>query len=90
MFWLFTAHSAGEESFGDEAGKAFDQDGRAGGYLTNGIDLYRLLGAITLGPSSMVGLENCRSLEVSLIAVDDLRSRRLRPVTPAATASKCS
>jgi hypothetical protein len=61
-----------------------DHDGHAGGYLTDGVELYRSVGAIRLGPSRMIGLENCRSLDVVLIAVEELRRRRLRPVIPAA------
>ena len=60
--------------------------GQAGGYLTDGVELYRSLGPITLGPSRMIGLENCRSLDVVLIAIDELRGRRLRPVIPATDA----
>jgi len=34
----------------------------------------------------MIGLENCRSLDIILIAVDELRQRRVRPVIPASAA----
>jgi hypothetical protein len=90
MPWFFTAQSRVSHPASEDRGGPSDHVAQAGGYLTDGIDLYRSLGAITLGPSPMVGLENCRSLDVVLIAVDDLHRRRLRPVTPATTASNGS
>jgi hypothetical protein len=84
MSWPFAAQSRGIHPAGQHAGETPDHDGQSGGYLTDGVELYRSLGAITLGPCRMIGLENCRSLDVVLIAVDELRRRRLRPVIPAA------
>jgi hypothetical protein len=84
MSWPFAAQSRGIHPAGQHAGETPEHDGRAGDYLTDGVELYRSLGAITLGPCRMIGLENCRSLDVVLIAVDELRRRRLRPVIPAA------
>jgi len=84
MSWPFAAKSRASHPASQHAGETCDHDGQSGGYLTDGVELYRSLGAITLGPSRMIGLENCRSLDVSLIAVDELRRRRLRPVSPAA------
>jgi hypothetical protein len=52
-------------------------------YLTDGVNLYRVLGAIRDGASQMMGLENCRSLEVILYPLAELGARSLRPVTPA-------
>jgi hypothetical protein len=60
-----------------------DDDHQASGYLTDGVDLYRSLGAITHGPSQIVGLENCRSLDVVLLPIGELRTRGLRAVIPA-------
>ena len=60
-----------------------DRAREAGRYLTDGVDLYRSLGAITSGMGEMVGLENCRSLDVVLLPIDELRARRMRAVSPA-------
>jgi hypothetical protein len=50
-------------------------------YLTDGIELYRLLGALTDGACALVGVENCRSLQIMLIPVSEL-SARFRAVLP--------
>jgi len=60
-----------------------DVAGRAARYLTDGVDLYRFVGGIAGGTGEMVGLEDCRSLEVVLLSIEELRGRRLRAVTPA-------
>lgn len=52
-------------------------------YLTDGVNLYRVLGAIAGGAAEMIGLENCRSLEVILYPLAELGARSLRPVVPA-------
>ena len=57
--------------------------GRTGCYLTDGVNLYRSLGAIAAGMGQMVGLENCRSLDVVLLPIGELRTRGLRAVIPA-------
>jgi hypothetical protein len=84
MSWSFTAQSRAIHPAGQHAGETPDQRGGAGVYLTDGIELYRSLGAIGPGPCQMIGLENCRSLDVVLIAVDEVHRRRLRPVRSAA------
>ena len=84
MSWLFPAQSTGPHQAGEDAGNALDH-AQAGDYLTDGVELYRSLGAITPDPCQMIGLENCLSLDVLLIAVDELHRRGLRPVIPAAT-----
>lgn len=50
-------------------------------YLTDGINLYRVVDALrgTRG-QPVVGVEDCRSLELILLPVDELRALRLRPV----------
>ncbi len=53
-------------------------------YLTDGVALYRFLGAAASGMGEMVELEECRSLAVAVVPIGDLRARRLRVVTPAA------
>jgi len=55
-------------------------------YLTDGIELYRLLGALTDGACAFVGVENCRSLQIMLIPVGEL-SARFRAVLPSGSAS---
>lgn len=66
-------------------------EGRAesepGTYLTDGHGLYRLLGAVTVGAGWIVGVENCRSLDVVFVSADDLRDRRLRSVPACALAA---
>ena len=66
-----------------ESGTAAERADQPGRYLTDGINLYRCLGTIASGPGQLVGLEDCRSLEVVLVPVGDLRARRLRCVVPA-------
>lgn len=53
-------------------------------YLTDGVSLYRFLGAAAGGLGEMIELEDCRSLAVAVVPIGDLRARRLRVVTPAA------
>ncbi len=55
-----------------------------GSYLTDGVDLFRSLGAVAGGMGQMVGLENCRSLDVMLLPIGEVRTRGLRAVVPAA------
>jgi len=82
MSWPFAAQSTAPPAAGQARTEAPDHD--LNGYLTDGVELYRSLGAIRLGPSQIIGLENCRSLDVVLMALEELRGRGLRPVTPAA------
>ena len=53
--------------------------------LTDGIKVYRGVAALrgTRG-HAVVGVEDCRSLELILLPADELRALRLRPVCPAA------
>jgi len=83
MSWFFATQSRSSHPASADAGDDLDHGRHAGRYLTDGVDLYRSLGPITPGPSEMIGFENCRSLDIILIAVDELRRRRLRPVFPA-------
>jgi hypothetical protein len=57
--------------------------GERGGYLTDGINLHRYLGTIRSATGNLIGLENCRSLDVTLWPVGDLNARQLRAVDPA-------
>jgi hypothetical protein len=54
-----------------------------GAYLTNGVFLYRVVGFVTGAAGEMVELEDCYWLDVVRVSMTDLRSRRLRLVTPA-------
>lgn len=51
-------------------------------YVTDGVNLYRFLGATASGMGMMVGLEDCRSLEVVLLPIGELHARRMRAVEP--------
>lgn len=63
-------------------GTVADYSGRTSRYLTDGVILYRFLGAVVSGMGQMVGLEDCRSLDVTWLPVGELHSRRLRAVIP--------
>ncbi len=69
-----------------EAGSVREGDGEPGRYLTDGIDLYRYLGVISTGMGQMVELEDCRTLDVVLLPIGALHTRRLRSVIPSGTA----
>jgi len=56
----------------------------ADGYVTDGTELYRVVDGFHRSPGAIVGLENCRSLELVLIAVEDYLALALRPVRPTA------
>ena len=60
--------------------------GLASRYLTDGRNLFRCLGAIPGAMGQMVGLEDCRSLEVVLVPIGEVHARRLRAVVPSADA----
>jgi hypothetical protein len=61
-----------------------DSNVESGRYLTDGVELYRLIGPIGPDASGYVGIEDCRSLAVVLVSLDDLQKRRLRRVLAAA------
>lgn len=57
----------------------------AGRYLTDGINLYRVVDALRGSRGHpVVGVEDCRSLELILLPADEFRALRLRLVRPAA------
>jgi hypothetical protein len=56
---------------------------RVGVYLTNEVFLYRVVGYAASAADEMVELEDCYWLDVVRVPVTDVRSRRLRVVTPA-------
>jgi hypothetical protein len=57
--------------------------GDASMYLTDEVFLYRVVGAVASAVDEIVELEDCYLLDVVPVAVQDLRARRLRLVTPA-------
>jgi len=66
-----------------DAGTVADHAGQASRYLTDGVNLYRFLGAVADDKDEMVAVENCRSLDVMLLPIGELRAQRLRAVIPA-------
>lgn len=54
-------------------------------YLTDGTHLYRVLGSLDDGLPNVVALEDCHSLNVTLVQAADVG--RLRTVTPTTPAS---
>lgn len=55
----------------------------AGLYLTDEVFLYRVVGSLANAVDEVVELEDCYGLDVVPVPVSQLRSRRLRVVTPA-------
>lgn len=56
---------------------------RAGLYLTNEIFLYRVVGIATSETGRMLEVEDCFSLDIARVPIDEFRARRLRVVTAA-------
>jgi len=50
-----------------------------GAYLTDGKALLGVVGELPQEPSLLL-VENCRTLEVTVVSVDSLRARGVRPV----------
>ena len=69
------------------AGAVAGQTHGGGVYLTNEVFLYRVVGFIESAAGQIVELEDCYRLDVVRVPVTDVRSRRLRVVTPAPIAS---
>jgi hypothetical protein len=57
-----------------------DHDG-AGLYLTNEVFLYRVLGIARTEAGEIVELEDCYSLDVARVPIDEFKASRLRVVT---------
>jgi len=51
-------------------------------YLTDEVFLYRIAGAVANAAGEMVELEDCYRLDTVSVHMRDLRTRRLRVVTP--------
>ena len=56
-----------------------------GAYLTDGTFLYRVVGSIAGGADQVVEIEDCYALDVVQVPIGELRTRRLRVVTPSNT-----
>jgi len=65
-----------------ESGLLQDHASEPSHYLTDGVNLYRCVGMIPNPVSDMIALENCRSLDVTLWPIAELRARQLRGVSP--------
>jgi hypothetical protein len=52
-----------------------DRSSRPDRYLTDGVELYRLLGPVARGACELIGMENCRSLEIVLVPIAEFRDR---------------
>ena len=66
----------------------FDHWEPTSSYLTDGRTLYRYVGGVPSGTSELVALEDCRSLKLLLLSLDELRALRLRDVDPATSESR--
>ena len=82
MSTLFRARSGDLPKPPTSSGTIADYTGRASRYLTDGVILYRFMGAVTSGMGQIVGLEDCRSFDVTWLPVGEPHSRRLRAVIP--------
>jgi hypothetical protein len=82
MSTLFRARSGDLPKPRTSGATIADYTGRTSRYLTDGVILYRFLGTVAGGMGQMVGLEDCRSLDVTWLPVGELYTRRLRAVIP--------
>jgi hypothetical protein len=62
---------------GEQAGGGRERPGR---YLTDGVHLFRLVEPFDRLDGSVVGLEDCRSLEVRMMRAEEFRLLPLREV----------
>jgi hypothetical protein len=83
MSTLFRTGSTRSQSIPALAEAIHEQTEETSLYFTDGISLYRFLGAAAHGMGEMVELEDCRSLDVAVVPIGDLHARRLRVVIPA-------
>ena len=67
---------------GEVAALVHDGGGGAGSYMTDGLDLYRLLGPLEAAgiPEDLVAIEDCHSLDVVVVEAGELARWQLRPV----------
>jgi hypothetical protein len=71
---------AGSETQATDTTVELSADG--GDYLTDGINLYRVVGQFDTGDGPVVGIEDCRTLDVVMLAVEDMPRPGLRRVVP--------
>ena len=66
----------------DEVAALVHDDGGAGQYVTDGLDLYRILGALEVPgiTEGLIAIEDCHSLDVVLVEEGELASWQMRPV----------
>lgn len=66
----------------DEVAALVHDDGGAGSYVTDGLDLYRLLGPVEAPgvAEGLVAIEDCHSLDVVLVEAGELARWQMRPV----------
>ena len=84
MFALFRASSSKRRGARD-APSTVAVEREADRYVTDGINLYRVVDDLR-GSSGhgVVGVEDCRSLDVILVRTDEFHALGLRPIRPAA------
>ncbi len=82
MAMLFQARGRDPSSAAVDAETVVDDARHHSGYLTDGVNLYRFVGEIRGGIEHLIALEDCWTLEVLLLTIDDLRASRLRTVVP--------
>ncbi len=61
---------------------AFESSEDGSEYLTDGVNLYRLIGEFYGGEGPVVGIEDCRSYEVVMLPVDRMPRVGFRRVVP--------
>lgn len=69
----------------DEVAALVHDEGGAGRYATDGLDLYRILGALEAPgiTEGLIAIEDCHSLDVVLVEEAELASWQMRPVVAA-------
>ncbi|HUO71815.1 MAG TPA: hypothetical protein VMU39_13655 [Solirubrobacteraceae bacterium] len=78
---LFKTSTRSVEPRATFAEEISDRDGHVCRYLTDGVNLYRFMGSMVSRAGEMVGIENCRSLDIMLVPAEELHRRRVRPVS---------
>jgi hypothetical protein len=82
MSTLFEAVSRPRKRGLGDARRQADQEAHTSRYLTDGVNLYRFLGCLVGRAGRLAGVENCRSLDIMLVPIEELRSQQLRAVFP--------
>jgi hypothetical protein len=84
MFWARSGAEAGHRTRNAAIGRhpaIGPRTVRRGGrYFTDGVNLYRIDALGNSSGRAFVGLEDCRSFRMVLMAADEFRALRLRPV----------